>query len=507
MKYFLKWLGIVLAGLVILTIISAIALPFILPLEKIKTFVINQLSTTLQREVRLEKVSFNLFSGFKLEQLYIGNRPGFSQTPFVSADAIELHYAFWPLFSRQLLVKEIRLVRPEILIEKNYSGEFNFSDLTKEAKGPKAKERKPKPKESGKPPLDLIVAEFSIKDGLLAYIDHPAKSSSEIKDLNLKISGFGLAFSQPITFSVSANTVYQGKTIPLAFSGSVGLNLAAGQLDLSKLTLTIAGETLSAVGSVRNFQTTPNINLALSTKRLNLGPLLALFPAPAKTAKSPAKSAPAVLPFSFTFNGKVGLDNVYLQNISIGRASASVNLTGKKHLPIFSALSGRVSFALKAGNLRRVAALAEVGKLLRSNTLQGDIKFGDLSSDLTLKNGLALAKDFKLDHQDYKVLFNGGLDLTHFVWLSGNRLGLKLSPATTRDLPSEFSLLRDKSGWLELTFELTGSLTKPIPKPILDKPIQAAVGKFKATINAKQVELQNQLQEEAKKQLQNLIKF
>ena len=106
--------------------------------------------------------------------------------------------------------------------------------------------------------------------------------------------------------------------------------------------------------------------------------------------------------------------------------------------------------------------------------------------------------------------------------MPGNRLSLRLSPDATKGLAKEFSLFRDKDGWFELTVEMTGSLTKPVPKPILDKPIEQALGKIKLKIEAKEVEIKQQVQteidkkaeaakktieDEAKKKLKELIRF
>lgn len=127
MRKFFKWLLVLIGVFLIAVFVGLAALPFVFPLEKIKDFAIAKLSETIHREVRIEKVSFNIFSGIRLEKLSIGNRTGWASKPFVSADAIELRYAFWPLFSRQILIKEISLVSPQILIEKRGS-EFNYSD-------------------------------------------------------------------------------------------------------------------------------------------------------------------------------------------------------------------------------------------------------------------------------------------------------------------------------------------------------------------------------------------
>ena len=116
MKKAIKWIAITAGILVGLLIVGVVALPFILPLDKIKDMATTKISETINREVKVESISFNIFSGIELKGLSISNRAGFAKKPFVSADAIALRYAFWPIFKRQVIIKEIRLVKPEILI-------------------------------------------------------------------------------------------------------------------------------------------------------------------------------------------------------------------------------------------------------------------------------------------------------------------------------------------------------------------------------------------------------
>ena len=65
MKNLLKWAGIIVGILLLVLIIGTVALPIFLPLEKIKEFAVAKISETINREVKIEKVSFNLFSGIK----------------------------------------------------------------------------------------------------------------------------------------------------------------------------------------------------------------------------------------------------------------------------------------------------------------------------------------------------------------------------------------------------------------------------------------------------------
>jgi uncharacterized protein involved in outer membrane biogenesis len=612
MRTFLKWAAIIAEALIAILVIGVIALPFVFPLEKIKEFAVAKISEAIHREVRVGKVSFDIFSGIKIKALYVGNRPGFAKKPFIAADSIELRYAFWPLFSRKVIIKEIRLVKPEILIEKNVRGEFNFSDLIAGSNKPKVESRAPST--GTKPPFDLLVSSFSIRNGRITYADHGAGTTNDVRDFNLSIGGFELALVKPIDLRASAVVTYQGKEIPLSLSGRIGVNLPKETINVGSLSLSIAGESVNASATVSNWQKAPNINLSLSSKKINVDPLLAVFAAaPAEVEKKPrpgeltkmVNSLAASIPRNLSANTGIDIANLTFQKFKVDKIEADLGLAGKAvkakikeikiydgvlsgslmanlnvpgiayevkdlrlsgfnaapfsnavietfltklpdykdllnkvygNLDVSASLVGRGvepqdilanlningSLTLKNGELKRLKTLAEVGKTLKSTTLQEDIKFGALYTAFNFSNQVVTAKALKIEETDFKLYFNGGADLKSLNWVPGNRLNLKLAPHLTRDLPKEFVIFKDDKGWLTLTFEITGSLKKPFPKPILEKPLEVATEKIKAKIEAKKVEIvekakadlatkeeeaKKALEEEAKKKLKDLIKF
>jgi uncharacterized protein involved in outer membrane biogenesis len=622
MKQLLKWLLIVAGGLMALFAVGTILLTIFLPLERIKDFAVARLSETLRREVRIEKVSFNIFSGIKLEQLYVGNRQGFTAKPFVAADSIELRYAFWPLFSRQLLIHEIRLVKPEILIEKSSRGDFNFSDLTTSPKQPNHQLAKP-PKTDAKIPFDLLVSSFSVANGNILYVDNSTGTSAEIKDLHIGVSGFELALVKPINFKVSADIIYQNKPVPVALSGKVALDLNKESAALRDTRLSIAGESAAISADIENWKN-PRVGFSVASRGLSIDPLLAVFAAQAgpKKAHQPGEltaslnRSMAAIPKNLSVKGSLDIENLTFQKFKVDKIDASLSLAGKRaaanirsvkiydgslsgnlsadlnvpglaysakdlrlagfnaapfsnavietfltglpdHKDLLNKVYGRLDLSaslkgrgveaadimanldldgaltLKNGELKRLKTLAEVGKTIKSNSLQQDIKFGGLYTAISFKDRVAAAKALKIEENDFKLYFSGGANLKSFKWVPGNRLTLKLAPALTTDLPKELSFFRDNNGWLELTFEITGDLKRPFPKPILDKPFEAAIGKLKIKVEAKKVEIEaaakaelatretelkkeaekrleeekNRLKEEGKKQLQQFLKF
>ncbi|MDD4178777.1 MAG: AsmA family protein [Candidatus Margulisbacteria bacterium] len=614
MKIFLRLIVGFFAVIFLLVVIGFIVLPLVFPADKIKDFAAAKLSEMIRREVKIEKASFDLFSGIKLQGLSVSNRTGFSPKPFVKADAIVLRYAFWPLFSRQIIIKEISLVKPEILVEKSSRGDFNFSDLTTQQPNHPTTKPPINQKRSDKPPFDLFINAFSIKDGRLSYIDKGAGTANDVKNLNLKISGFALALVKPIDLNASAVVTYQGKDIPVSLGGQASANLVNESVKVSPFFISVAGEKLTLSANISAWKSGPNISFSASSGKFEVDPLLALFAGPAKAPSAKPRpgeltktvnQALASLPRSLKIDGNMNISNLTFQGFKVDKIDTGLSLANKNltvtlkevrvygglltgqlsanlsapgvsyrvnnlkligfnstpffndlsaafltslpdykdlknkvygNLDLSASLSGRGvepqdvfanldlngSLSMKNGELKRIKSIAEVGKLLNSNTLQTDIKFGSLYTAFALKDRVASVKDLKLDVPEFKLFFKGGADLKRLAWVAGNRLTLKLAPSVIKDLPKEYSVFKDKSGWLELTFELTGSLQKPLPKPILDKPIEVVVGKVKAEIEAKKVELVKQvsaevnkqvdaakksLEEEAKRQLKDLIKF
>ena len=337
MKKVIKWIAIIAGILIIFLMVGVIALPFVIPLEKIKDLATAKISETINREVKIEKVSFNIFEGIKLEGLTVSNRAGFAKKPFVSADAIALRYAFWPLFQRQIIIKELRLVKPEILIEKNAAGVFNFSDLTQKKAAPKKKEKK----EAKEPGFSMVVDTFSIRNGKITYADYGTKTSTELKEADLTVSGITLALLKPIGFDFSATASYKEKDIPIGFSGKVNLDLKNETVEVPDFSLRVAGERAKVSAKVSRFKAGPDIDISISSKKLEVDPLLAVFTAGATAPKEKEKlprgeltrrinKITASLPYRLKVKGDIDIDNLTFLNFKVDKVKLSLGLANKQ---------------------------------------------------------------------------------------------------------------------------------------------------------------------------------
>jgi AsmA protein len=373
MKKLLKWTAIIIVSLVVILVIGVVALPFIIPLDKIKDLATAKISETINREVKVESISFDIFSGIKLEKLSISNRKGFAKKPFVSADAIALRYAFWPLFKKQVIIQEIRLVKPEILIEKSEYGVFNFSDMTQK-KGKKAvegdrSEKKGAKRKEGETDFSMIINTFSIRKAKITYVDYGTNTSTGLKDADLTISGFTLAMLKPISLDFSALANFKGKDIPLSLAGKVSINLKKGIYKIPTLDLGIAGEKAKLFLTVSDIKTGPAIKFGISSKKLGIDPLLAVFTAGASVPKEKKKLAKGELtntvnkimngiPSQLKVSADINMGKVTFLGFGVDKALLGFSLRNKvgtadiKEIMTYDgSISGKTTIDLKASGL------------------------------------------------------------------------------------------------------------------------------------------------------------
>ncbi|MCK9172389.1 MAG: AsmA family protein, partial [Desulfuromonas thiophila] len=168
----------IIAGLLLLVVI---ALPLLAKLlispEQIRARVLPLAEQALGRQVELGAIDIRLFSGIQLQDLRIKEQDG--QTDFVRTKEASLRYRLWPLLQLRLEVDEIRLVEPQIRLQRLADGRFNFSDLL--AAPATAKEQaaaEPPVKTLGTDsgatpaiPLNLNIASLQLQDAELLWFD------------------------------------------------------------------------------------------------------------------------------------------------------------------------------------------------------------------------------------------------------------------------------------------------------------------------------------------------
>ncbi len=347
LKKVLKWIGIVVAGLIVLLIIAALVIPHFLPLDKIKNLAAQKASEAIHRQVKIGKVSFNIFTGIELDNLSVSNRPGFSKEPFVSCGQIVLKYDFWALFQGRVAVSKVVLEKPQILVETK-DGVSNYADLVGVQKPASAKASAGKPAAKANEPISLLVSNFSIVDGQLTMntFTKGAKETMQLKGLNVSLSNISLVTKKPMTLYVGVTGVYEGNPVPITISGNIDLDLSKMYARLYNLDVVAAGDKLSFDITATNFDKAPNIKMSVTSSKINTDKFLAIVsgtgakkPAPLPYGVQTAnmnksmKSIPSNITLAATFD----INNVLFKQMKLnsikGKASMSkkvlnISLTG-----------------------------------------------------------------------------------------------------------------------------------------------------------------------------------
>ncbi|HTR23368.1 MAG TPA: AsmA family protein [Terriglobales bacterium] len=216
----LKIVGIVIAVLIVV----AIALPFLVDVNRFKPEIESNASAALGRKVTLGNLSLSILSGsVAANQLSIADDPKFSNTSFIQAKALKVGVELIPLiFSKQINVTHLVIEHPQISLLRNREGVWNYSSLGNQA-GAKTSE-----KNSSSSPQNLSVGKLEISDGTISLGSVPPRRAPVVYDkVNVTVKDFSFASSFPVKVSAE-----------LPGGGSLNLEATAGPINATDTSLT-----------------------------------------------------------------------------------------------------------------------------------------------------------------------------------------------------------------------------------------------------------------------------
>jgi len=239
MRRILKWVGISVAVLVMVVV----SLPFLINVDQFKPTLESELSTALNREVKLGKLKLSLLAGeVTTDDLSVAEDQAFGTPAFIRAKSLSVGAEIWPfLMSRKLIVTYLTIDQPEIALVQAPSGDWNFSSLG--GKTRKASPPTPAPAPAPAPaPLDLSVKLVKITNGRLKLgrtLGH--WKPLVLEQVNLELREFSATTAFPFTLAakVAGGGAIQlnGKAGPINPTDSamtpVNVSLSVAQLDLA----------------------------------------------------------------------------------------------------------------------------------------------------------------------------------------------------------------------------------------------------------------------------------
>jgi len=264
MKRALKWAGIVVAVIVVLTIIAAIVLPRLIDTPRVQAMIASSAAQAVGRPVKFESLSVSLFPlpSIELHKLEVAEDPQFGTAPFLTLETGRVYLKLRPLLTGKVEFGDITLARPRIALIQNAEGRLNVASLAPPTDAKSA----PRPGRSSGGATGgaatAIVSRVKIDKGLITYVAHrkgPAQTPYRVEDLDLTVSGQGtqLAFNGALVVRPGDLTVKLADGI-VAVNGAktlvdapVRAKVAIEGKDVEKLVAAAAGPSPTIAGPIK----------------------------------------------------------------------------------------------------------------------------------------------------------------------------------------------------------------------------------------------------------------
>ncbi len=250
----LRWSLIVFAVLAGLMLLAAGVLYFLISRIDTRAEIERALERATGRDVAITGevgVSFYPLLGLRAENVALANAPGGRAAALASVDAVSLGVEIRPLLSREIVVRDLILVRPQIALEVDTQGRPNWA-LTPE--GP-AQTNAPTPDAPAAPPDQqpqaLKLEDIALRDGEISYFDARRNTGWRVSSVNVRTAVRSLG--EPVI--VDGDLLYGGQKIELQLVANLPRAVLAGRpttlaarISSELLTGSFDGEIATATG-------------------------------------------------------------------------------------------------------------------------------------------------------------------------------------------------------------------------------------------------------------------
>ncbi|GAX62170.1 hypothetical protein SCALIN_C28_0374 [Candidatus Scalindua japonica] len=195
--------GVSIGGIIGVLIILVSLIPAIVSSGLVKNKIINSLETGLDRKVQIDDISMSWSNGLDIKNIHIREREDLQGDEFVRVKRIICNIDFIPLISKQIRINNLIIDSPEIVIQKDKDGVFNFEDKIT----PVAPDATPAIVEKTVPDVvstpgrkqelsPLVIPAFlsdlkikaEISNGRFTFIDHQLQEETLIKNFSTTVN-------------------------------------------------------------------------------------------------------------------------------------------------------------------------------------------------------------------------------------------------------------------------------------------------------------------------------
>ena len=343
-----RWLMVTVGLLVALPFAGAAVLKAMFPPERLREIAVPQLESRLGRDVSLGRVKLKVFPyiAIRLQDLAVANPPGFSESPTVQLDALDLRLELWPLLRREYRLSQVRLIGPILRYEVAANGTNNLTGiLARSSADSDADVDGDSGTVSGFDLKDLVV----VNGGVLI---RNARTGRALRvqvegELNLTQGGrAGGTMAGDGSFKVSSGLiVMQGRDttrLPdIEIEVRALFDPTDGRLAIPELSVRVAGLTLagSGVSQVRN--ESRSVRFDLASDEFQIGDVLERLP---QSDEPAAYAIDGRATLAIRWAGSLGGPDEQTPSLTGTASYSELTVSTPEHGRLVSGVSGTVSF-------------------------------------------------------------------------------------------------------------------------------------------------------------------
>ncbi|MDO9026871.1 MAG: AsmA family protein [bacterium] len=418
MPKFLKIILIITAVLVVVFVAAGITLKMIFTPEKLRALIMPKIEEAVGRKVTVKSFSLKVWTGLgvELEGIELANAKGFAEKPMVKVESIVLKVNLLGLLKRQLVISSLVVDKPEIMIEKDIKGVFNFDDLIKPV--PAGQKTAAPPSSS---PVSLAMQSFRIKDGRFELGDKQGQVKAVASGINeelslsadLKLENIRTKGTIKVTDITAEVPGLKVSKIYVNVSHDITVNLPKKIITINDITVAPQGIALSLGGTVAGFDSLPVLDLALKTTAIEIKQIINALP-PEIKAQAKDVTATGQIELGLKITGQIDPKDpkslpkvdgsIVLKNIGIKYAMLPKSV---------SDVNGQIAFSEKDLNIKNISAKLGTAGFSMSCLVQnfedpyvkadfkGNFDLGEVKDYVPLEEGMSMSgkidADFKAE--------------------------------------------------------------------------------------------------------------
>ncbi|MEW5729950.1 MAG: AsmA family protein, partial [Pseudomonadota bacterium] len=261
----MKKLLAALAVVLVLVVGAVLALPALVPAERIQAEVVAQVKAATGRDLTIDgKLSVSVLPSLSVQvaNVALSNPPGFSTKDMVRLGALDVRLKLLPLLSGSVEVDSFVLVDPLVTLEVDRKGNANwvFGETKQPATPAKPAEGK---SGAGAGPAEIRLGEVAIRNGKLVYIDGAAGTREEVSGIDLEVSLPSLA--EPM--KAKGGLTWRGEAVALAVDVARPKALLEGATSAAAITLSARPVSLSFKGEASQAAAKGELDLSVASVR------------------------------------------------------------------------------------------------------------------------------------------------------------------------------------------------------------------------------------------------